>query len=269
MSSFPNSTPSPAPSAAGDTNSPSSKKRKREDIVYSQPELTGYGTELLTHVTFVIDYLKRRSGEAKTATDIFDRLSLHRESEEHKEALVRAMRINPRIRFEPDLNLAEQTWQSGVYRHNPIIPNVRDAEALLALLQKRPDASGVSVKDLKDGWPDCDEVLAQLEAEHRIRMIRSKKDARVWADDPSLCHDDIDPEFRMQWLRVAIPGPDEIVRKLKAAGLKPASEDPDLRVSTGQVKPKQQKKRAVRKTNNATNTHMAHLLKQWEEDSKR
>ncbi len=36
-------------------------KRARRDprmIPYSQPELTGYGTEINTHLTFIIEYLK-------------------------------------------------------------------------------------------------------------------------------------------------------------------------------------------------------------------
>ena len=249
------------------TTAVTSKKRKREGgIVYSQPQLTGYGVDPMTQITFIIEQLKSKLGQTQTATELFDRLSFHLQSEDQRRNLVRAMQSNPRICYKPDPH--DHSWMAGSYSHNPIIPNVRDADSLLALLQDQPDTSSVSVKDLKDGWPDCDETLVRLEAEHRIRTLQTKP-PRVWLDDPSLYHGPVDEEFRTMWNRIVLPQSDEIVRKLKSAGLKAAGDDPDVRTAPKPARLKTHKKPAARRLVNATNTHMADLLRQWEHEDRK
>lgn len=62
------------------------------------------------------------------------------------------------------------------------------------------------------------------------------------------------------WQRVNVPAPEDLVKKLVAAGQKPASADPSLVKKADGVK---KKKRANRRTAMTTNVHMQHLLKDF------
>ncbi|KAH6894399.1 hypothetical protein B0T10DRAFT_480376 [Thelonectria olida] len=258
--------PSPSPSAASDPNTPSSK-RKRDagpEVPFSQPELTGFGEGVKTQMTFAVDLLKKK-GEPKTIQEIIDHLSLQNYAPEHKQQLAEGLRFHNRVDWRPDSSLSEQTWETGKYSYKPVIIGVRDATSLLAHLQRMTDAAGVSVKDLKDGWPDCEAAISDLEAKHKILVVRTKKDnlpRYVWPDDPSL-HYQVQDEFRIMWTRVPIPSIDDMHRKLVSVGQKPTSEDPS-KINQGQgAKPKAQRKRAGKRMGKATNVHMAHLMQDY------
>ncbi|CAG8980696.1 hypothetical protein HYALB_00007188 [Hymenoscyphus albidus] len=259
------SVPSPAPSNTSVTSkSEKDNKRKREastpvpaNTVYSQPEKTGYGTEAFTQVTYVIDFLKNKD-EPKTFHEILQYLSQHNADEGQKKLIAQILRRHQRVTFTPDPN--DASWHAGHFSHKPLI-NVRNKTDLIAYLQKKADAQGVLVKELKDGWPDCEEAINELEAENRILVTRTKKDnhARmVWSNDPSLVHA-VDHEFQVMWHQVQLPSVDDTVRSLINAKQKPASEDPSKRAPKA-TKAKEKKKKAQRKGGKVTNTHMAHLL---------
>ncbi|KKF94752.1 Transcription initiation factor IIE subunit beta [Ceratocystis fimbriata CBS 114723] len=257
---------SPAPSAAGSrsdlTSTPTKRKRDAPGTVYSQPDITGFGNDLMTQMTFAVEFLKGKDNRMPVQ-DILAYLSLTRFSEDHQKELVETMRRHPRIEFFPDPNLTEQTWKSGTYAHRPLIPGVRDKISLLQYLQKRTDAQGVQVRELKDGWPDCEPALTELEKERKILVCRTKKDnvpRQVFLDDASLFHH-IDPDFQKMWLTTIIPKVDELPRKLMAVGQRPTSDDPSA-IKTVAPKGKAQKKRAVRKVGKATNEHMEALLRE-------
>lgn len=280
---------SPSPSVASTTSvTTPSKKAKREGdgsvrmvlsqngagsnapTIFSQPENTGVGSAIGTNIVYALDYLKQQGGKAVSLATVLGHLSLDREPEAFRRQVVERMRHHPRITWRPDAGAAagasgpDDNWQTGTYEHLPVIPNVKDRTTLLQHLQRRTDAQGVNVKDLKDGWPDCEATLAALEKEHRILVVRTKKDNHprmVWLDDPSLCHE-VESEFQALWHRSEVPSLDDIVRKLAAAGQKPTSEDPRLR-DIAAPKEKKQKKRAQRRTGKSTNTHMEHLLKDY------
>jgi transcription initiation factor TFIIE subunit beta len=260
---------SPAPSHASSQGDGKDKdlKRKRETPasgqIYSQPSDTGYGQDAFTQVTYIIEFLKKK-GDAKTFQEVLEYLSQVHISEQAKKTLSGILRKHARIQWNPNLNLNAQTWDSGTYQHRPIIA-VRSKTDLIAYLQRRGDAQGVSVKELKDGWPDCEEALSELEAKHRILVTRTKKDnhARmVWSNDPTLYHP-VDLEFTKMWYGIKLPDPDDLVRKLIEAGQKPASEDPSKRIKAP-AKPKEKKKRPPRKGGRTTNTHMEHLLRDYD-----
>ncbi|CZR57121.1 related to transcription initiation factor IIE, beta subunit [Phialocephala subalpina] len=262
----PESAPSPAPSNASNASKSEGKdmKRKREpqNVVYSQPAATGYGTEAFTQVTYVIEFLKKKN-EPKTFREILEYLSQVNADDRTKVLIARILRQHERVHHTPDPNLKVQSYDSGLFEHKPII-NVRSKKDLIAYLQAKVDAQGVSVKDLKDGWPDCEDAIDELEKEHKILVTRTKKDnhARmVWGNDPTL-HHEVDFEFQDMWHKTELPSVDELVRKLQDAGQKPASEDPSKRIKAA-PKPKEKKKRAPRRGGKTTNTHMAHLLKDF------
>jgi len=262
----PASAPSPAPSTGSNSSKTDTKdlKRKREaaTVVYSQPAATGYGVEAFTQVQYVIDMLKKKD-EAKSFHDIISYLSISTSDEPFRKRIAAILKKHERVSWIPDPDPKKKNWDSGTYKHRPLI-NVRTKRDLIGFLQSKADAQGISVKDLKDGWPDCEDAINDLEAEHKILVTRTKKDnhARmVWGDDASL-HLAIDHEFKVLWQKVDLPSVDDLVRKLIDAGQKPASEDPSKRVKAP-PKPKEKKKKAPRKGGRTTNTHMQHLLKDY------
>jgi transcription initiation factor TFIIE subunit beta len=260
--------PSPSPSITSTTSAAAATpKRVRDEppagTVYSQPANTGTGDSVLAQMTYVVEWLKGKD-EPKTLHEILGHLSIQNRSEDQQAKFAEHIRRNARIQWLPDPSLSEQTWRSGTYAHKPTIPNVRNKTQLLGYLQKQQDAAGVSVKDLKDGWPDCEAAIDELEKDHRLLVVRTKKDnhARtIWSNDPTLVHH-VDPEFQAMWLRVEVPSVDNIVQRLTAVGQKPASEDPRLKIQN-QPKVEKKKKRQQRRPGKSTNTHMQHLLKEY------
>ncbi|KAK0617359.1 transcription initiation factor IIE, beta subunit [Immersiella caudata] len=265
--------PSPSPSVGSTASAaPAGGSTPRKDrdtpgasghaIVYSQPAMTGTGDSIIAQMAYAVSWLRTKD-DPQSYLDVLGYLSGTNRAESEQEYFVEQMRRHPQIQWIPDPTLSEQTWRSGTYVHRPTIPNVKTKTQLLAYLQKKTDASGVNVKDLKDGWPDCEGALAELEADHKILVVRWKKDGvakTVWLDDPSLFHQ-IDPELKIMWAKVEVPSLDTIVQRLKGAQQKPTSEDPRDKAAAPKVEKK--KKRAQRRTGKSTNTHMEHLLKDY------
>lgn len=219
---------------------------------------------------FALTYLREKN-EPKTLDDILGHLSLMKHNDQYKETFTEMIRRHPRVEFIPNPDVTEQKWNVGKYTYRPIIPGVKDKTSLLRYLQNRKDASGVAVKDLKDGWADCENTLAELEKVHKILVIRTKKEnnpKHVYLDDASLSVD-IDSEFKNMWLRVPIPKTEELPRKLQAVGQKPTSEDPTAGGKLVTGKPKQQKKRTTKRPGKVTNTHMEGVLKDFSHLTKR
>lgn len=259
--------PSPSPSAASDSAAPTPTAKRKRDAqteVYSQPQLTGYGVDVKSHMKFAVDYLKAK-GVSKTMTEVIDHLSLRGQSDEHKQELAEGLRGHPRVEWRPDTTLSEQTWKTGMYSYRPVIPGVSDGTSLIAFLQRKSDASSLAVRDLKDGWPDCEDTLGRLEGQHKILVTRTNREnfpRHVWLDDASL-HHAIQPEFQAMWRRVQIPSVDDMHRKLSSVQLKPTSEDPRKIAAAAGNKPKVQKKRASKRGGKQTNIHMTHLLQDY------
>ena len=262
--------PSPSPSVGSTTSAAAGSLTPRRadrdtpaaNIVYSQPALTGTGDSIISQMAYAVSWLRGKD-EPQLCVDVLGYLSATARPESEQEFFVDQMRRNPQIQWIPDPALSEQTWRSGTYAHRPVIPGVKNKTQLLAYLQKKTDASGVSVKDLKDGWPDCESAINELEKEHRVLVIRAKKDGAarmVWLDDASLFHE-IDPQLKLMWARVEVPSTDNIVARLVAAQQKPASEDP--RIKAAQAPKENKKKKPQRRSGKSTNVHMEHLLKDY------
>ncbi|KAJ1328134.1 transcription initiation factor TFIIE subunit beta [Microdochium nivale] len=278
--------PSPSPSNASNTSKTDgtpSKRVKREDklgnmrsLIRDQPSPNTpaaaaatnvkYGENMLTQLTYAVDFLKNK-GEPKSLIDILEYLSLLSIPEVQQREFYQMCRRHPKMTYiaGPRLKQTElPAWKQGKFEFRALIPGVSSKATLLECLQAKTDASFISVKDLKDGWPNCDKAIDELEAEHKIVVVRTKKDnhARyIWIDDPTLAHH-VDPEFRVMWQRVQLPTLEDIVRKLTAVGQKPASEDPRLK-KLDQPKNMKQKKRSNRSNKQQQNVHMAHLLQDY------
>lgn len=220
---------------------------------------------MISQMAYAVSWLRGKD-EPQPYNAVLGYLSLTSRPESEQEYFVEQMRRHPQIQWIPDPSLSEQTWRTGKYLHRPAIPGVKSKTTLLAYLQKKTDASGVSVKDLKDGWPDCDAAITELEAEHKVLVVRAKKDGvarMVWLDDGSLAQE-IDPQLKVMWSRMELPSLETIATRLIAAGQKPASEDPRNKVDSGKGGGgDKKKKRAQRRGGKSTNTHMEHLLRDY------
>lgn len=175
--------------------------------------------------------------------------------------IVDALRSQKVVKFTPDPDLTEQKWDSGTYFYLGKLGGIKDKVSLLSHLQSKTTMEPLVYKELKEGWPQCDAALSELEREKKILILREKKGPKhIFIDDPSL-HHKVDPEFQRMWQRVQLPSSEEIVKKLIAAGQKPASADPSTIKKTDTSK--KVKKRASRRSAMTTNVHMQHLLKDF------
>lgn len=140
--------------------------------------------------------------------------------------------------------------------------DVHSASELINLLKSQVTFKGISCKDLKDGWPQCDATINELEEESKILVLRTKKDKTpryVWYNNGNDLHR-IDEEFIKTWENIQLPQFSELPRKLQDLGLKPASVDPaTIKRNSSKVEVKKKKQRRGK----VTNTHMAGILKDY------
>ncbi|EDO17395.1 hypothetical protein Kpol_1060p51 [Vanderwaltozyma polyspora DSM 70294] len=140
--------------------------------------------------------------------------------------------------------------------------DVHSAQELLNLLRSQVTFKGISCRELKDGWPQCDETINELEEESKILVLRTKKDRTpryVWYNNGGLLNH-IDEDFVKMWENIQLPQFSELPRKLQDLGLKPASVDPaTIKRQTTKIDIKKKKQRRGK----ITNTHMAGILKDY------
>mgnify|MGYP001173995233 CR=1 FL=1 len=140
--------------------------------------------------------------------------------------------------------------------------DVHSAQELIHLLRSQVTFKGISCKELKDGWPQCDETINELEEDSKILVLRTKKDKTpryVWYNNGGELNR-IDEDFVKMWENVQLPQFAELPRKLQDLGLNPASVDPaTVKRQTTRVEVKKKKQRRGK----ITNTHMAGILKDY------
>lgn len=229
---------------------PSRKRVKTEiarPMIYSQPDALGSGQEVITNMHYAMQYLKRDNNHAgKTSAELEGYLSRG----PLPASLIHILRKNERIHYDA---------QTDTYAFRPVY-NVRSAPQLLSLLEQQETSTGLSVKDLREGWPNCIEELDRLQKEGQILLIRQKKDDRprtVWKSNLEFATH-IDQEFVDIFRKVVIPGRDQLPKELDSLGLKPTSVDPATAIQRhgkGDAKQKKPNKRAIK----VTNTHMGGL----------
>ncbi|KAI0133654.1 hypothetical protein BJ170DRAFT_678591 [Xylariales sp. AK1849] len=277
--------PSPSPSNASNTShgtpSKKQKKMKREAIdaatrirdaatptpAAAAASHVNYGSSMDTQLMYAVEFLKSK-GATKTLQETLDHLTLQHAPEERHRLFAGAMRRHPAITFIADPKSKDKdavpSWRKGRYEFKAKIPGVNSKTTLLARLQAQQEAKFLDVKDLKDGWPDCDKAIDELEAAHKLLVVRTKKDGHaklVWIDQPELSHP-VDPEFRVMWSKVKLPDPDDLVRKLVSVGQKPASDDSRAKIKITDGKDKK-KKRVNRTSKRQTNEHMKGILQDY------
>lgn len=234
----------------------------------------GCGNDVKTQLTFALSRLKSKIGEPQTFQAITEYLGMCESAMQPKMDLMKALKDHPRVHWQPELLPAEQSWGSGTLVYEPAVPNVKDGPSLLTYLRQAQISHGVAVKDLKDGWPDCDKTLTELDDKHEILISRKKNNdlpLRVWINDFPI-HHAIPEGFRARWLSIELPSIEEMERQLEEAGLNPIgqrAQGPTVTAPcSGSRKPKRRRKqmRQRQKSRMTTNVHMQHLLRDYSHD---
>lgn len=253
LAAQPTSTPSPAA-----TSSQNDRKRPRPDasaVVYSQPADTGTGKEIMTQVIYAIDYLKTKNAPL-VMHDILSYLSLQYTDSGYKQTIHRILRHHDKVEYDP-----KGANGDGTFRFRPI-HNIRTGDQLLKFLQSQPTAQGLNVRELRDGWPNVEETINDLESERKLLVTRNKKDDHakmVWANDPSL-RQHIDEEFRVIWEKIRVPDEETVTAELEKAGLATTSKS---KIVKNRPKVEQKKTKKPRKGGKTTNTHMTGILRDY------
>ncbi|SCW03196.1 LAFE_0G05116g1_1 [Lachancea fermentati] len=223
--------------------SPAPKKAKTV-INNSEGSLTG--THLSTKLLLATEYIQER-GEAVPIEQIESYLSLPAENN-----VIPLLKNINKIKFDPKYNTLQYV---SIY-------DVHSAEELLKLLRTQVTFKGISCKELKDGWPQCNEVIDELESKNRVLVLRTKKDNQprfVWYNFGGSLGG-VDDDFVKMWETCKLPQRGELPRKLTDLGLKPASVDPaTVKKQSTRVEVKKRKSRKGK----ITNTHMAGILKDY------
>ncbi|KAJ5086977.1 transcription initiation factor TFIIE [Penicillium alfredii] len=243
----------PTPSSTGEAK----KKRHDADIVYSQPANTGTGKDIMTQVLFAIEHMKNKAIPLKFA-DIVSYLSLqHRANDQgYIQALRSILRMHEKVMYDPSGANGE-----GTFSFRPP-HNIRSPEQLLQKLQSQSTAAGMSVRELREGWPNVEENINQLEKEGKLLVTRNKKDDHakmVWANDPSLI-EHFDGEFKHIWDKIKIPDSQTVKEELERAGITPTNKN---KVVKPRPKMENKKVKKPRRSGKTTNTHMMGILRDY------
>lgn len=252
-SQAPSSAPTPTPGGGIDPK----RKSHNADIVYSQPANTGTGKDIMTQVFFAIEHMKNK-GIPLTFADIVSYLSLqHRANDQgYIQALRSILQVHEKVEYD-----AAGANGEGTFAFRPP-HNIRSAEQLLQKLQAQTSGAGMSVRELREGWPQVEETINTLEKEGKLLVTRNKKDDHakmVWANDPSLIIR-FDDEFRQIWDKIRIPDQQTVKEELEKAGITPTGKN---KIVKARPKVEHKKVKKPRRSGKTTNTHMMGILRDY------
>ena len=248
---------SPAPPVSSTTKQNELKRKRPEQntVVYSQPADTGTGKNIMTQVTYAIDYLKIR-GTPKTLTEIIGHLSIHNYGTEYQRMIKTILMKHDKVNYDPKNDGGE-----GTFSFRPA-HDILNPDKLLGHLQSQPTFKGLSVRELKDGWNGAEESIDELEDQGKLLVTRNKKDNHakmVWPNDPSLSFT-IDEEFQLIWHKIKLPESGALADELEREGLTPANKSRVVKANPVKQEKKTKKPRRGGKT---TNSHMVGVLRDY------
>ncbi len=213
-----------------------------------EPERKFIGTE----IHYAVRRLREKFPESITKAQLItDTLELNKRDDFTVQQLLKGLSINPKVKYDKE---------KDEFRFRPE-HDITDADSLLKYLQNQDSAMGIQVSKLKDGWPDAEGTINDLEREHRLLVTRNKKDGHprmVWLDDPTL-QAPLDAEFKELWSSIPLPGVEDTIKELRKMNHKSTGEPA---VTDGGVK-KPKEKRKARRGTKITNTHMQGLLRDY------
>ncbi|KAM3416669.1 Transcription initiation factor IIE subunit beta [Cercospora zeina] len=249
------STPAPAAEAA----------KRSHDEAFSATTVPGgpsgyVGEELLTQVHYAIDKLKSNKLEPMTFDSLISYLSLPNDALKRKPLIKKALQFSERVEFIP----AERSASGkDSFRYRPKHP-VTNGEELKSYLARQITAAGIPVKELKDGWPDCQKTIDRLEREHFLLATRNKKDntaKMIWPDSPAY-HTEISEDFINFWTKTKLPATEgEIRNDLEKAGITPTSQVKEIKRNDMK---KKERKKPNRRGGKTTNQHMLGILRNYD-----
>ncbi len=265
------SRPSSTPAGRSSTPKPADSNKRTHDSAFtniSSSTSTGdAGRDTFKRVIETKTYL-RDKGKPLTFDEIVEYLSLSVDEVKNKPFIKQGLQGNDRITFIP-ASQSKTGKDSFTYRPEHPVTNAEELKNYLAI---QPTAQGISVKELKDGWPDCGPTIDQLENEGFCLVLRNKKDntpRTVWADSPSY-HilntttqqpQKADSDFIDVWAKTKLPGSEvEIRSELEKAGLVPTSQVKEINTMGNKRK---EKRKINRKGGKTTNSHMLGILKDY------
>ena len=208
----------------------------------------------MTQITYAVEYLKTK-GNPQTLSDLLSYLSLQHREDNYKKAIAAILMKHDKVDYE------RKEGGEGTFSFRPV-HNIRSADRLLGYLQAQPTAQGLSARELRDGWPDAEAAIDDLEDQGKLLVTRNRKDNHakmVWPNDPSLGID-IDEEFQNIWHKIKLPAPEALADELKREGLTPANKKGPKNVPTKNAEKKTKK---PRKGGRTTNTHMQGVLRDY------
>ncbi|EXJ95003.1 hypothetical protein A1O1_00121 [Capronia coronata CBS 617.96] len=221
--------------------------------LYATPT-SAAGSDARTNVVYAANRLKEKFPESISWDDLVAFvLPSHKRTEEQIDMFRRFLQVNPKVSHDP---------ATDSYRFKPL-HDIASADDLLKYLQNQDSALGLNVRELKDGWTDVEETIDRLEAEHKILVVRNKKDNHprmVWLDDPTLVAP-LDQEFKDIWLQIPLPSVEDTIKELRRMNHKSTGEP----ARTDAITRPKKEKRKVRRGQKVTNVHMQGLFRDYSE----
>jgi len=211
------------------------------------------GSDARTNVVYATDRLKEKFPASISSDDLIAFvLPAHKRGDTAQINLFKKfLQVNPKVSYDAT---------TDSYKFRPL-HNISSADDLLAYLQKQETALGISVRELKDGWPDVEETIDKLEAQHQLLVTRNKKDNHprmVWANDPTLVAP-LDKEFKDIWNQIPLPSIEDTIKELRKMDHKSTGEPAKPEVPVKVEKKKKKTRRGVK----VTNVHMQGLFRDY------
>ncbi|KAG9005675.1 hypothetical protein FRB94_004987 [Tulasnella sp. JGI-2019a] len=241
------SQPAPTAEAGPSQVLPGKKKNKKSDVVWSQPSDTGTGTQRGTQLAFVLDFLKKSQNPIR-----LEDLALLSE--------VPTLETDPLLleAFERDENVNKNP-NNGLYTWKRVYHSRTPEQLLNEIRSKGRDGGGLSVKALKEGFPEVVQHIEQLEQQGKVLVTRNAKDNApkfvFWNEITTEQGGKmVDAEFVEIWDKLTNPVEADLLKALERSGLQATvSEDLPAQAPKGKKKkPKAQAKRIHK----ITNTHI-------------
>ncbi|KAK4897146.1 hypothetical protein LTR27_005039 [Elasticomyces elasticus] len=262
---------------AASTPTPRTSTPKPSDPLPKPSNNVPVSGELMIYVLHAVDRLRASHPKPQVAADLLLNISLplNLRGPKAEASFKRALSGHHHAQI---INAKSSPNGKESFKYRPLHP-VMNGDELRDYLARLDSASGVSVKDLKDGWPDCIPTITLLESRGEILVRRNLKDGtphRVYPDNPAwhltipvdaknpgAAHKlmEISPDFLQVYSSIKLPANgNDLIAELQGAGLVPTSAVKEVKSAGGK---KKERKRVERRNAKKTNTHMAGVLKDY------
>ena len=210
-------------------------------------------TTAKTRATYARDRLKEKFPAILSFDEVAD--YIFNASERSDTALLN--RFTKYVLYHPEIHFDKK---KNLLSYRPPYA-IRTPEQLIAFFQSNNNVECIEVSKLKKGWADCDAAIDQMENEHKLQVIRNKKDHNpriIFADDPTLFAP-LEKDFVDLYSSISLPGKDDIIRFLIAAKRTPAGQVANNKA----VVKNAAKVRKSRQSTKQTNKHMTGLFRDY------